>query len=132
MFFIALLLMLYAPIAFGQNFDRELSIINQRRKIPLEIDHRLNAAAQRQVNLIAAQRYCEHNGFLGEDVGTRARDCGFPWIEGRQILLCGIYPALFAHELFSTKYNKASLIDPNYNFVGIAKNKNFYVIIVAR
>jgi len=122
--------MLYAPIALGNDFTRELSIINKKRKIDLEMNQKLNEIAQSQAIVIATQRYCDHNGFLGEDLATRAKNAGYPWISGRQILLCGIYPALFAHELFSTKYNKESLTNPAYNFVGIGKSKNFYVIVV--
>jgi predicted nucleic acid-binding protein len=87
MFFIALLIMLYAPIALSNDFTKELSIINKKRKIDLEMNQKLNEIAQSQAIVIATQRYCDHNGFLGEDLATRAKNAGYPWISGRLCLL---------------------------------------------
>jgi uncharacterized protein YkwD len=132
MFFFFLIFLLWSAESRAEDLRQYVDTINKRRRTPLEIDERLTQAARRQADFIAAQRYCEHWGFLGEDVAKRAMDYGYPWTIGQQLLVCGTMPSLFLKELFGTTHRKLILTNPDYNYIGIARAKNYYVVVIAK
>lgn len=80
---------------FGDSRDKMPLVVNindyrkEKGVKPLRYDTRLACAAQLQAYDMEERRSCVSTGKRGELERHRADDCGYPYMEGEFIVLCG-------------------------------------------